>query len=59
MLSLVMFVVEHGDTTDPLVEFIDKADMHIEGASVQSYDLRVDLSDTFDIESLDSLCKVL
>lgn len=59
MMSLVMFVVEHGDTTDPLVEFIDKADLNIPGASVQAYDFRVDLSDTFDIESLESLVKVI
>lgn len=38
MQSIVVFLVEHGDTTDPLVEFIDNARVHCE-----DYDLQVDV----------------
>lgn len=43
MHSLVVFLVEHGDTTDPLVEFIDNARLHSE-----DYDLAVDVQPSED-----------
>jgi len=43
VISQVTFWVEHGETTDPLTEFIDKADLNIEGAYVRDFDLIVDV----------------
>ena len=45
MISQVTFWVRHGETTDPLVEFIDKADIGIDGATVIASDFIVDVLD--------------
>jgi hypothetical protein len=44
MRSVVTFLVEHGETTDPLTQLIDDA-FFVKGADVHDYTLNIDVSD--------------
>lgn len=44
MKSIVVLLVDHGDTTDPLTQLIDDA-YFVKGASVFNYDLAVDVTE--------------
>ena len=44
MQSLVVLLVDHGDTTDPLTQLIDDA-YFVEGSSVFNYDVAVDVTE--------------
>lgn len=49
MRSLVTFEIEHGDTTDPLVQFID--DAMFGRPEVTGYKVNVDLPPCFVLDS--------
>lgn len=44
MRSLVVLLVEHGDTTDPVTQLIDDA-FFVKGGMVENYDLAVDVTE--------------